>query len=175
MPPHSFLFGHRKFVANIVGEMPPYAHGVYIADKIRQRFPEMDTAFCVDIWPVGTPYLMVIKPDLMYQLTQANQLPKGPGLQPFLKPLAGKQNLVTMEGPTWKRWRSIFSPGFSVSHISSLVPGIVEKVETFGRKLRDYADAGELFYLEEMALNLTIDIIGGAVMYVCHVSESMLS
>src|SRR5687767_13561936 len=125
MPPHNFLFGHLQFVASIVGEMPPGAHGVYIADKIRQRYPEMDTAFYLDIWPVGQPYLMLIKPDLMYQLTQANQLPKDPGLQKFLKPLAGKQNLVTMEGPAWKRWRSIFNPGFSASHISSLVPGMV--------------------------------------------------
>ena len=164
MPPHSFLFGHLRFVASIVAEMPPYAHGVYIADRIRQRFPEMDTAFYLDIWPVGQPYLMVISPDLLSQLTQINQLPKDPGLQTFLKPLAGRQNLVTMEGSTWKYWRSIFNPGFSASHISFLIPGMVEKVEIFNGKVRKYAEKGQMFFLEEMALNLTIDIIGGAVM-----------
>ena len=166
MPPHSFLLGHLQFVASIVQDMPPNAHGVYIADQIRQRYPEMDTAFYLDIWPVGKPYLMVIHPYLLYQLTQANQLPKDTGLQTFLKPLAGRQNLVTMEGPAWKRWRSIFNPGFSASHISSLVPGMVEKIEIFKEKVQEHANTGEMFFLEEMALNLTIDIIGGTVMYV---------
>lgn len=164
MPPHSFFFGHLQFVASIVKEMPPQAHGVYIADRIRQRYPDMDTAFYLDIWPVGKPYLMAIDPSLLYQLTQANQLPKDPGLQTFLKPLAGRQNLVTMEGPMWKHWRSVFNPGFSASHISSLVPGMVEKVEIFKRKVQEHSDGGGMFFLEEMALNLTIDIIGGAVM-----------
>jgi hypothetical protein len=36
--------------------------------------------FYLDIWPVGQPLLMLIKPELIYQLTQTNQLPKDPGL-----------------------------------------------------------------------------------------------
>ncbi|KAF2675665.1 cytochrome P450 [Lentithecium fluviatile CBS 122367] len=164
MPPHSFLFGHLRFVASILSTLPPHIHGVYIADQIRQKYPDLDTAFYLDIWPMGQPHLMLIKPDLTYQLTQANQLPKFPGLRRFLTPLAGEHNLVTMEGPAWKRWRSIFNPGFSASHISSLVPGMVDKVEVFKKKLTKLARTGELFHLEEMILNLTIDIIGGAVM-----------
>lgn len=164
MPPHSFLFGHIRLVASIIGDLPPHIHGVYIADQIRQRYPGLDTAFYLDVWPVGKPYLMLIKPELTYQLTQANQLPKDPGLTTFLTPLAGKQNLVTMEGSIWKHWRSVFNPGFSASHISSLVPGMVDKVEMFSKKLETYATSGKMFFLEEMALNLTIDIIGGAVM-----------
>ncbi|PVI06285.1 cytochrome P450 [Periconia macrospinosa] len=69
-----------------------------------------------------------------------------------------------MEGALWKRWRSIFNPGFSSSNISSLVPGMVEKIEIFKGNLTQLAKAGNFFCLEEMLLNLTIDIIGGAVM-----------
>ncbi|PVI06286.1 hypothetical protein DM02DRAFT_609858 [Periconia macrospinosa] len=90
MPPHSFLFGHLTFVAGVLSKLPPHIHGVYLADRIRQLYPEMDTAFYLDIWPVSDPHLMLIKPDLVYQLTQANQLPKYPGLTTFLTPLAGK-------------------------------------------------------------------------------------
>jgi len=43
---------------------------------------------------------------------------------------------------------------------------MVEKVEIFKEKLRENAETGKMFFLEEMALNLTIDIIGGAVMCV---------
>jgi hypothetical protein len=174
MPPHSFLFGHLRVVASIVGGLPPFIHGVYIADQVRQKYPEMDTAFYLDIWPIGKPYLMVLKPDMVAQFTQANQLPKDPGLTRFLKPIAGKQNLVTMEGAPWKRWRSIFNPGFSPSHISTLVPGMVENVEMFKKKVRMHAQTGGMFYLEEMLLNLTIDIIGGAVMYVRHGIQTCL-
>lgn len=164
MPPHSFLFGHVKFVAGVLSKLPPHIHGVYLADQMRQLYPEMDTAFYLDIWPVRSPYLMLIKPDLVYQLTQANQLPKDPGLTTFLTPLAGKYNLVTMQGALWKRWRSVFNPGFSSSHISSLVPGMVEKIEIFKNNLSQREKAGKMFFLEEMLLNPTIDIIGGAVM-----------
>jgi cytochrome P450 len=69
-----------------------------------------------------------------------------------------------MEGHTWKRWRSIFNPGFSVNHIASLIPGMVDKVLVFKSILAEKAQSGELFYLEHLTLNLTIDIIGGAVM-----------
>jgi cytochrome P450 len=166
MPPHSFLFGHLPIVASITGSLPALIHGVYIADQVRQKYPEMDTAFYLDVWPIGKPYLMVIKPDMIAQFTQSEQLPKDPGLKTFLGPVAGKQNLVTMEGPQWKRWRSIFNPGFSAGHISSLVPAMVEKVDIFKAKLEEYARSGEMFLLEDHVLNLTIDIIGGAVMYV---------
>lgn len=92
------------------------------------------------------------------------QVPKEPSLRTFLEPLTGKEDLVTMEGPTWKRWRSIFNPGFSSTHISSLVPGMIEKVLIFKNALAQQAGTGDLFYMEELTLSLTIDIIGGAVM-----------
>jgi hypothetical protein len=43
---------------------------------------------------------------------------------------------------------------------------MVEKVEIFKKKLQENAEARTMFVLEERALNLTIDTIGGAVMYV---------
>lgn len=42
----------------------------------------------------------------------------------------------------------------------------MEKIEIFINHLSQHANAGEMFFLEEMLLNLTIDIIGGAVMCV---------
>ena len=35
---------------------------------------------------------------MMYHLTQANQVPKDKGLRHFLRPLTGKEDLVTLEG-----------------------------------------------------------------------------
>lgn len=144
--------------------MAPYAHGFYVADKIRQRFPELNSAFYLDIWPFGTPILAVLRPEMMYQLTQATQVPKYRGLRTFIKPLTGKEDLVTMEGKVWRHWRSIFNPGFSANHICSLIPGMVEKAQVFRHLLEERATNGEMFLLEHSSLSLTVDIIGGAVM-----------
>ena len=110
--------------------------------------------------------LVVLEPDMMYQLAQANQIPKDKGLRRFLKPLTGDEDLVTLEGDAWKRWRSSFNPGFSSNHIMTLIPKMVEQVKVFKNILEKHAKRGDICYLEEASLNLTIDIIGRVVMYV---------
>jgi hypothetical protein len=50
--------------------MAPYAAGGYIADQVRQRYPELNTAFYLDVWPFSRPVLAILHPDMMYQLTQ---------------------------------------------------------------------------------------------------------
>lgn len=107
----------------------------------------------------------------MYQLTQENQIPKDKGLRHFLKPLTGEEDLVTLEGAAWKRWRAIFNPGFSANHISTLIPLMVEEVDIFKAILRKHAEKSDMFYLEEASLNLTIDIIGRVVMWVVITDE----
>lgn len=81
----------------------------------------------------------------------------------FLKPLTGKYDLVTLEGPIWKRWRAIFNPGFGASHIMTLIPGMVEDVSVCKEILCSHAEKGALFCLENLAFNLTIEIIGRVV------------
>lgn len=164
MPPHHWLLGHIPLSVSIIRSMPPSAHGLYVGDQIRQRYPHLDSAFYLDSWPFATPILVVLKPDMMYQLTQANQIPKDKGVRRFLEPLTGKEDLVTLEGSAWKRWRAIFNPGFSATHITSLIPGMIEEVEVFKDILNEHVRNGDIFYLEEATLNLTIDIIGRIVM-----------
>lgn len=166
MPPHHWLFGHVALSASILGILPPFAHGVYIGDQIRQRYPHLDGAFYLDTRPFGPIFLVLLSPNMMYQLTQANQIPKDKGLRNFLQPLKGKEDLVTLEDAAWKRWRGIFNPGFSANHISTLMPGMFEEVKIFKSLLKKHARNGDTFYLEEASLSLTIDIIGRVVMWV---------
>jgi hypothetical protein len=154
-------------MAKIMKDLPPYVAGGYVGTMVRRAYPELPgTAIYLDVWPFGQPLLGVMHPEMSYQLTQAIQLPKYSGLRTFIAPLTGKEDLVTMEGQNWKRWRGIFNPGFSGSHINSLVPVIVEKVQVFKERLADKAASGEMFLLEKLTLSLTIDTIGGAVLYV---------
>ncbi|PSN69360.1 cytochrome P450 [Corynespora cassiicola Philippines] len=163
MPPHSYLFGHIPLLVSIVASLPPRAYGLYVSDSIRKRYPYLDTAFYLDIWPFGPLMLVVLKPDMMYQLTQANQLPKDASMRKFLEPLTGKEDLATMNGEEWKKWRRLFNPGFSSKQIAGLFPVIVEKVRIFTVLLEKKAQTGEVFRLDDMAVNLTIDIIGEVV------------
>lgn len=70
MPPHHWLFGHLSLAAEITKSLPPYAAGGYIADQVRQRYPELNTAFYLDVWPFSRPVLAILNPDMMHQLTQ---------------------------------------------------------------------------------------------------------
>jgi len=58
--------------------------------------------------------------------------------------------MVSSDGPHWKKWRSIFNPGFASSHLMTLVPGIVDYVTIFANKLTDLSKKHEPFRLEEI-------------------------
>lgn len=166
MPPHHPLWGHLALSAEIVRSLPSLAHGNYLGDEVRKRYPDLNTAFYLDNWPFSPLVLIVLDPDMMYQLTQANSLPKHEGLRHFVHPLTGGEVLVTMEGPVWKRWRAILNPGFSLNNIMNLVPSIIEEMMIFKNILQAHAENGDMFQMEELSLNLTIDIIGRVVMYI---------
>lgn len=120
--------------------------------------------FYVDNWPFGPPICVVSDPVFGDQFTVKQSLPKHPLTSDFVEPLAGRTNLVTAEFQEWKTWRSAFNPGFSASHLMTLVPGIVTNVSIFCDILREHARKNDLFRLEKHATRLTIDIIGKVVL-----------
>lgn len=158
------LTGHIALSPYIVKQLPPFANGAYIGDLIRRRYPNLGDAFYLDTWPFASLFLVISSPEMVYQMTKAVQLLKARTLRTFLQPLTGREDLVTLEGDTWKRWRRIFSPGFSAARVSSLIPGMVEEAEVFKNALMEHANKGDLFHLEHLTLDLTIDIIGRVVM-----------
>ena len=81
-----------------------------------------------------------------------------------MNPITGGNDLVSQEGQTWKRWRNVFNAGFALSHLITLVPGMVEEVEIFCEKLGEHADKGEIFQVEEETTGVTSDIIGKVAM-----------
>ena len=164
MPPHHLLFGHILVIGSIVRSLPKRAAHGYIGDQIRRRYPDLDEAFYLDCWPFAPRMLMIVSPEMMHQYTQDRYLPKHPTIQQFLNPVVGEHNLVGMEGSMWKQWRARFNPGFSASQIISQIPGIVDEVIVFRDLLREQARKNEMFQLEELGLNLSIDIIGRVVL-----------
>lgn len=107
--------------------------------------------FYLDLWPISDPLLAVLDSDLAAQITTDQSLPKARGLQDFMIHLAGPGDLVSSNGPHWKKWRSIFNPGFAGSHLMTLAPGIVDDGLVFVENLTKYAAKKEPFRLEEAA------------------------
>ena len=69
-----------------------------------------------------------------------------------------------MDGAEHKRWRAIFNPGFSSTHLMTLVDGIVDDSMTFMEILGSHAERKDIFSLEETATRATVDIIGRVVL-----------
>ncbi|KAL8822267.1 MAG: hypothetical protein Q9191_006993 [Dirinaria sp. TL-2023a] len=105
--------------------------------------------------------LVVTSPNVVSQFSQAdNLLPKHPGFRRFMRPVTGGLDLVSMEGQTWKTWRKIFNPGFSANHMVTLVPRMLEELSIFKNILEGHAEKGDIFFLDETAINASIDVIG---------------
>ncbi len=161
MPPHSLLFGHLNLAASIQNILPTDAHGHYLADQIRQRYPDLGPTFYLDLWPFSDPMLVVTDPDVISQFCAPDHLlPKHPGMKNFLNPITGGYDLNCLEGESWKFWRKLFNPGFSAAHTQTLVPSIIEEVDIFRNDLFEKVKEGKMFSFEEHTLKLSIDMIG---------------
>ena len=164
MPPHHLLFGHLPLTASIIRKLPERAAHNYLGDQIRRRYPELDEAFYLDLWPFAPRMLLIISSEMMHQYSQDRYLPKHSTVQDFLEPIVGKHNLVSMEGSMWRQWRAKFNSGFSAVQVMNLIPAIVDEVVVFRDLLRERASKNELFQLEELGLKLSMDLTGRIVM-----------
>lgn len=127
---------------------------------MRRRFPDLGLIYYLDTWPFALPVLVVISPNLASQFTQERSFPKYEGMRHFLQPLTGEHDLVTMEGQMWETWRSIVNPGFSSHHLMTLVLETMGDVLIFRDILREHVAQADMFALENVALYVTMDVIG---------------
>ena len=160
MAPHNLLLGHLPVANEILSQLPSNANSHYLPGEVRRKYPEVGPVFYLDMWPFSLPLLVVASPSAAYQFTQEHSQPKAEGLRKLMRPFTGNNDLVSMEGPLWKKWRSVFNPGFSAGHLITLVPDILDGVSTFCEILRGKVRQDKMFRLEEVTVNLTLDIIG---------------
>ncbi|KAK4569864.1 hypothetical protein LTR86_002833 [Recurvomyces mirabilis] len=114
----------------------------------------------MDFWPLSDPLLYILDPQVAQQVTVENSQPKFEGLKYIMHGIAGPGDMVSSDGPYWKKWRSIMNPGFAAGHLMSLVPGIIDDCLVFCDNLRKRAEKNEVFRMEDDATKLTVDIIG---------------
>ena len=76
-----------------------------------------------------------------------------------LRPLVGRESILTAEGETWRALRRRLNKGFSPQHLHSLSPLIMSRVQVFASRLKDYAKSQEIFLMKDVTMDLTTDII----------------
>ncbi|KAI9796323.1 MAG: hypothetical protein M1835_004314 [Candelina submexicana] len=164
MPPYNPIFGHLLVAGKIMAKLPTDSHNQYLPGLIRRAYPDLGPNFYMDTWPFGSPILFICEPSALHQITQKHSLPKHPDLRNFLYPLANGLDIVTMEGPMWKKWRNIYNPGFSLAHLMTLTPVIVRETLIFCENLQHYVERKERFQMKTLTDKLAIDIIGTVIL-----------
>lgn len=164
MPPYHSIFGHLLLANDLLSNLPRDAHPSYVPGLIRRALPDVGHVFYLDIWPFNRPILVVSSPSVAHQFTQERPLRKSPEVHRWIRPLANNQDLVSLEGHRWKQWRNVYNPGFSASHLITLVPQIAKEVSIFCDILKERAQVGVVAPLEDVTVNLTMDTIGRIVL-----------
>lgn len=135
-----------------------------IAYLLAEEHPEFakDGVLCLDTWPVSPPVLWVTDPDMLSQFCVSPSLPKADMMHYEFEPMTGLKDILTLEGAEWKRWRTIFNPGFSAKNLLLLMPAFLEEIQVFTDGLRKQAKTGEVGNFLDQAMNLTYDVIARA-------------
>ena len=160
MPPYNPVLGHLLLAHNILSKIPSDAHPMYLQDQLRRKYPDMGPVFYLDLWPFSSPFLFAGSPSAAYQLMQEQPHLKADAVREYMYPLTRNNDLVSMEGRPWKEWRSVFNPGFSLNHLNTLMPRILQAVSTYSEVLAEHAQMKHMFHLEHATINMTMDVIG---------------
>ncbi|KAI1460516.1 cytochrome P450 [Annulohypoxylon moriforme] len=134
---------------------------------LKREYPDLlnKGIMYMDPWPIGYPMIAVYHPDMIAQFIQENSLPKYQALgQVEFGAFTGGEDLLSLDGPEWKKARSIFNPGFSARNLLSLIPDMIEEVLIFRERLRKAAASKQVVRFEDYTTDIAVDIVGCAVL-----------
>lgn len=165
MPDFHPIFGHMLFLKKITATLPQNTVMHNVMWKItRDYFP--GGLYYLYLWPFFGTILIVCNAHAASQVEHLD-LGKPKSVTGPIDTISGGPSLLTQEGPEWKRWRRLFSKGFSAGHLLSLAPGIAEEMAVFRDLLVSKCLAtgrSEMFQMEEMTIRMTFDVIARVVM-----------
>jgi cytochrome P450 len=144
--------------------LPPDVHPHHYWMWLRQEY-KLGDFYYFDVWPMGPPTLIICNAEIADQITVKNSLDKHPMVKTFLKQHLGVNNLAAANGQVWKKARTIYNPGFAVSHLMTVISTIIEDVLVFRDVLGELAESGEVIEMEAVAMKLSFDVIGRLVLY----------
>lgn len=122
------------------------------------------SCFMVDLAPADVhSFLVTAEPQVAEVCVQPSpeykySIPKSDTMH-AMKPLIGKESLITAEREEWKNLRKRFNRGFAPAHLHNLSPLIIAKTRIFVDRIRDAARTQAVVPMKEFAQDLTTDII----------------
>lgn len=154
------IWGHCWLLSKLLRDLPRGVSATSLEVEFRRLYPELGPVCYLDFWPLTIPLMMISSPIMARQLL--HQMPVKPdSTARFMQSrITGGHELLTMEGPMWKYWRSTFAHGFGSSHIMTVVPELIEEALVFRDILREKAKEGVRFPLESITSNLAADLVG---------------
>jgi cytochrome P450 len=115
--------------------------------------------FYMDMYPFTDSLVFITDPALALQVQTSPDFHRHPFVEGFLGGLVGTKSIFATAGHEWQRQRSWFAAAFSMTHLLTLVPGMIEESIVFKEKLTKFAVSGEVFSMNDAAIRLTIDVI----------------
>ncbi|KAF7523612.1 hypothetical protein G7054_g11706 [Neopestalotiopsis clavispora] len=115
----------------------------------------------LDLWPLlSQPLIYAISPEACYQLVQQKpEQPRHPMFSWAMSPVTGGKDLIAMDIPTHRLWRSRLNPGFSTQNILSQTPLLIEEINIFVAKLKARASKADVFSMYDHLVALAFDVI----------------
>lgn len=114
----------------------------------------------MDMYPFAESMVIITDPGVAMQVQNSPNFSRHPFSKKYLRGLVGTKSLFSTEGVEWQRQRSWFSPAFSMTHLLTLIPGMVKETLVFKENLVKFAVSGETFKMGDETSQLAIDIIG---------------
>ncbi|ORY57790.1 cytochrome P450 4V3 [Pseudomassariella vexata] len=173
MEGHSWILGHLLVMGKLRQGLPRRAHPNYLSKAIIENYKTLfpGETHCppmvyIDFWPVEAPTALMLHPDVSKQCTQEKNYPRFPNVKNYMQALTGAKDLISSDGEEWRLWRSRLNPGFSARNVMSLIPAMLEEATIFVENLQRLAGKdgqwGDVFQLQDVTTDLTLDIIGRA-------------
>ncbi|KAL4808550.1 cytochrome P450 [Aspergillus unguis] len=153
----SWITGHLLSLQKYVNRLPSDANILLAVHELTKDYADTEV-FLVDTWPASPAMYMIYDPDTAVQVSIKYNLPKPASFQNQLKPITGGPSMVSINDAEWKKWRSIFNPGFSTGNMLDHVSAVVDSVQVFCDVLRERAGEG-ILKLDDLTTRLTMEVI----------------
>jgi cytochrome P450 len=160
MPPWNPIFGHLAIMPQYLKQIPIGASQPYMLGMISKNFPQSDYLYYLDLWPFSGPMIVISTPEMSYQMVQVQDLQKPASLVPFFKPITGGLGIAVMNGEELKASRALFNPGFASNVILEQTSAIIEEAKVYVELLREHAEKGDMFLLDDLTCWYMMDVIG---------------
>lgn len=145
---------------------------IEMLENWQQYFPgakQCPPFVALDMWPVRKAMLRVSDPQLAQQFTTEKLAPRGETSKNFMTPISLGLDLISVDVPTHRAWRSRFAPGFLPRNLLTHMPALLEEIGIFTSKIERQAGKprgswGKVFELEDWATSVTFDVIARVTM-----------